>query len=592
MIVEAIEVLQKHFGYSQFRKGQANVIESILGHKDIFTIMPTGAGKSLCFQVPAMLFSGVTLVITPLISLMKDQVDALEHMGISATYINSSLPQKEVNKRMERAAQGAYKLLYVAPERLQIEAFSQLVQAQQISLVAVDEAHCVSQWGHDFRPSYRKIAKFIKSLTHRPIVAAFTATATDTVKQDIVHLLALHSPKIYVTGFDRENLFFDVVKNPDKDGFVLDYVSQYQEQGGIIYAATRREVDKMYQLLTKRGYSCERYHAGMTSKQRKTSQDRFVNDEVRLMVATNAFGMGIDKSNIRYVLHYNMPKNIESYYQEAGRAGRDGEPGECLLLFGAQDVVIQKFMIEQSVYSPRRRENELTKLQEMVDYCHTPRCLRGYILAYFGEQEVVEACGNCGNCTEDKELVDITIEAQKIISCVIHMKQKFGSTLVAQVLVGSDNARVRKTGFKGLSTYGIMRDFDQQGVRELINVLVADGYLKMTTGKYPLLKVTEKALPVLKGQASVSYKVQKAKRRAPMDNQLFEQLRKLRSAIAKEEEVPPYIIFSDRTLRAMSQNRPVDKEQMLKIPGVGQAKYGKYGALFLDVIVNGGNEIA
>ncbi|HBW39023.1 MAG TPA: DNA helicase RecQ, partial [Desulfosporosinus sp.] len=442
MMEKALEVLQRYFGYTQFRDGQQKVIESLLRGRDTLAIMPTGAGKSLAYQIPTLLFKGTTLVISPLISLMKDQVDALQQYGVPATFINSSLSLQEVRSRIKRAADGEYKLLYVAPERLESESFRVLLESLQVSFLAIDEAHCVSQWGHDFRPSYLQLGPFIKSFSNKPLIGAFTATATEEVQADIVRLLELRQPGIFVTGFDRPNLTFLTFRGENKRVFVLDYVQTHADQSGIIYAGTRKEVDSLQEFLAKSGVKVGKYHAGMNDEDRQKSQEDFLFDERTVMVATNAFGMGIDKSNVRYVIHYNMPKNMEAYYQEAGRAGRDGDPGECLLLFSPQDVVLQRYLIEQSIFQPERKMNEFKKLQGMVEYCHTPRCLRKTILEYFNEENVQEECGNCSSCNDDREMNDITVDAQKIFSCIYRMRERFGIGLVAEVLKGSRKAKI------------------------------------------------------------------------------------------------------------------------------------------------------
>lgn len=583
MFDQAQELLQKYFGYSSFKMGQAKVISSLLEGRDTLAIMPTGSGKSVCYQIPSMIFSGVTLVISPLIALMKDQVDGMAAFGIPATFINSSLRRAEVSKRLEEAGQGKYKLVYVAPERLELPEFVELAQTLNISFVAIDEAHCISQWGHDFRPSYKKIPKFISSLKQRPVLGAFTATATGEIQEDIIKLLDFQTPQIFVSGFDRENLFFAVVRGENKKDFVLDYVRSSKEKSGIIYAATRREVDNVFELLRSKGYPCSKYHAGMNDKEREASQEAFIHDKAVVMVATNAFGMGIDKSNVRYVLHYNMPKNMEAYYQEAGRAGRDGEPGECIILFGAQDVLLQKFMIEQTVYSPSRKKNEYHKLQTIIDYCHTSRCLRRYILEYFGEHEAPTQCIRCGNCTDDSEMNDITVDAQKILSCVVRVKGRYGAGLIAEILKGSRNKKVLQLRFDKLSTYGLMGEYTLQEIKDLINLLTAEGYLALTEGEYPVVKLGREAAAVLKGSEKVWHRRRK-KREVQEDDILFEKMRLLRKEIAEREGVPPYIVFNDSTLRELCDRLPMDRDSMLKAKGIGQIKMEKFGYEFLRVI--------
>ncbi|MEG6586100.1 DNA helicase RecQ [Dendrosporobacter sp. 1207_IL3150] len=584
MIMEkAKEILKKYYGYSEFRPGQTKIIESLLAGRDTMAIMPTGAGKSICFQIPAMLLPGVTIVISPLISLMKDQVDGLSDQGISATYINSTLSAAEVRQRLARISAGYCKLIYVAPERLEVESFQAALRQLNISLVAIDEAHCVSQWGHDFRPGFRNISPFIANLPLRPVIGAFTATATEEVKGDVVSLLSLKQPDVYVTGFDRPNLSFTVLRGEDKQKYILNYLKSNSRQAGIIYAATRKEVDGLYELLLKRGIAVGRYHAGLSDDERAVQQECFIYDDIRVMVATNAFGMGIDKSNVRYVIHYNMPKNMESYYQEAGRSGRDGEPGECILLFSAQDTLLQKFLIDKSVENPARKQHELRKLQQMVDYCHTPECLRQYILRYFGETVLSGECGNCGNCEEEGELIDITLDAQKVFSCVYRMKERFGVAMIADVLKGSKNKKVQQFGLDQLPTYGLMSEYTVQDLKTLVQRLVATQYLSLTEGEYPIVKLTPQAFAVLKNLAGVWQKGVK-QRKMDADDGLFELLRQLRKSIAEREQVPPYLIFADSTLKEMSKYCPKDEGALRQIKGVGELKLKKYGAEFLQLI--------
>lgn len=582
---KALRTLKQYFGYDHFRDGQEKIISNILKGHDTLGIMPTGGGKSICFQIPALLFPGITIVVSPLISLMKDQVDSLNSLGISASFINSSLSQRETYDRIRAAREGKYKILYVAPERLESEQFDSMMQAVNISLVAIDEAHCISQWGHDFRPSYRRILPFIKSLASRPVVTAFTATATDEVKRDIIKLLAMRNSGVFVMGFDRQNLSFSVVRGDNKKDFVTEFLADSKGQAGIIYAATRKEVDNLYNYLSKKGYPTGRYHAGLSDDDRLKTQEAFIYDDISIMVATNAFGMGIDKSNVRYVIHYNMPKNMEAYYQEAGRAGRDGDPGQCILLFNAQDVLLQKFLIEQTMSSPERKAGEYKKLQTMIDYCHTPGCLRKYILQYFGEQDAPEQCGNCSSCNDESELNDITVIAQKIFSCVRHMNERFGSSLVAEVLKGSKNKKVSQFGFERLSTYGLMKEYTLKEIKDIINIMIAEGYMYLTEGQYPLLKLRPKVVPVLKGEDRVWQRVQRKQVKAQEDNSLFELLRSLRRDISEQENIPPYVVFPDSTLREMCALLPTDVSSMLSVKGVGEIKFQKYGRPFIDIII-------
>jgi len=583
MLEKARGILKKVFGYTDFRPGQEKIISSILSGRDTLGIMPTGGGKSVCYQLPALLRPGTALVISPLISLMKDQVDALKSLGVPAAFINSSLDYSEVADRMRDAARGGYRLLYIAPERLEAEGFRGFLQRLNVSLLAVDEAHCISQWGHDFRPSYLGLAGFLAEFASRPPVAAFTATATAGVKQDIIGQLGLNNPFVQVSGFDRPNLSFAVERGENKQHFLLDFLARSQDQPGIVYAATRKEVDGLCDLLLAKGFAAGKYHAGLSDDDRSQAQEAFINDDIQVMVATNAFGMGIDKSNVRFVIHHNMPKNMEAYYQEAGRAGRDGGAGRCVLLFAPRDIQIQKYLIEQSESGPEHKAGDYRKLQAMVDYCHTPGCLRRYILAYFGQEEVPDQCGNCGSCNDDSDLVEITVEAQKIFSCLWRMGERYGATMLADVLKGSRNKKVQQLGFQKLPTYGLLNNHTAEDIRGMINLLIAEGYIAVTEGEYPVLKLLPKAHTVLKGQSAVYRKVRREKQ-LPADDQLFERLRQLRKEIARQEGLPPYMVFPDVTLREMSQFCPAGESALRSITGVGEVKLQRYGARFLAEI--------
>ncbi len=583
MLNKARQVLQKFYGYEDFRPGQKKVVESLLNRNDTVAIMPTGAGKSICFQIPALLFEGVTLVISPLISLMKDQVDSLRQLGIAAVYINSSVSKAQLYKDLQNISAGFYKIIYIAPERLTSEYLPDSFKNLNISMVAVDEAHCLSQWGHDFRPSYRNILNFTNSLRIKPIISAFTATATPEVKTDIINLLGLKQPNVFVTGFDRPNLYFSVLRGEVKDKFVIDYVKKHQDEAGIIYVGTRKDVDALQVLLEIKGIKAGRYHAGMTDEERNQMQEDFLYDNLSVMVATNAFGMGIDKPNVRYVIHYNMPKNMEAYYQEAGRAGRDGLSGNCILLYSPQDTQLQKFLISKSTESEIRQQLEYKRLQSMVDYCHTPQCLRAFILHYFGEFDVEEHCDNCSNCKLEGELIDITIDAQKVLSCVYRMHERFGVKMIAEVLKGSKSAKVKQFNFERLSTYGLMKERKLKDISDLILRLSAMQYLDITESQYPVVTLNELSWQVLRGQKKVWQKMVIVKK-AKAKGELFEALRSLRKELAIKEKLPPYMIFSDATLTQMATDKPTDLELMKNIRGVGEFKLQKYGEEFLTVI--------
>ncbi|MDG5786025.1 DNA helicase RecQ [Evansella sp. AB-P1] len=584
MIDQAKSLLKHHYGYSSFRPGQEEIILNLLNNIRTMGIMPTGGGKSICYQIPSLLLPGLTVVISPLISLMKDQVDELSEIGIPSTFINSSISSNEVNERLNLMRNGHYKLVYIAPERLDTASFTRALRSLHVSLVAIDEAHCLSQWGHDFRPSYMRIPELLNGMENTPAILALTATATPTVRKDICEALSIDDNAVVQTGFSRENLSFHVLKGIDQDAYIKEYLQRNKTQSGIIYAATRKEVERLYLAIEGSGISVGKYHGGLTSEERERMQEQFVYDEIQVMVATNAFGMGINKSNVRFVIHFQMPRNIESYYQEAGRAGRDGESSECILLFSPQDIRIQQFLIEQSMLSEDRKENEYRKLQEMTNYCHTESCLQSFILYYFGDTPS-EACGKCHHCMDDRETEDVSRDAQMVFSCVKRMRERFGKTMVAQVLVGSANKKIKEMHFNQLSTYGLMKGKTQKEVSQFIDYLVASQYLSLSDSSYPVLQLTDKAVYVLKGEQQVQRKKEKKPTQIVKSHPLFEKLRELRSQLAKEGAIAPYMVFSDKTLNELCSHLPTTKAKMLSIKGVGDQKYERYGEQFLDEII-------
>lgn len=604
------QVLKQYFGYDSFREGQEELIDSLLAGQDVFGIMPTGAGKSLCYQIPALMFRGITLVISPLISLMKDQVAALNQAGVYAAYLNSSLTQGQYFKALDFAKRGKYKIIYVAPERLLTDSFMDFAVHADISFVSVDEVHCVSQWGQDFRPSYLKIVEFISRLPVRPVVGAFTATATQPVREDVTRILKLHDPHIVTTGFDRNNLYFEVRTAKDKMAQVMRLLQEHEGESGIIYCITRKLVEEVYEALKAREIAVTKYHAGLSDEERRMNQDDFIYDRCSLMVATNAFGMGIDKPDVRFVIHYNMPKNMESYYQEAGRAGRDGEPSSCILLYSGQDVRTNQFFIENNRENEELSETELEeviakdreRLKKMTYYCYTKDCLREYMLGYFGEP-AKGYCGNCSNCLQNYEEVDVSKYARIMLCCIEECRERYGVTTILETLHGSRSEKVLRYRLNENSYYATATDISMERLRQIVKQLLAKGYLNQTDDEYGLLKLTERSyditvkgeqimlkLPKEKEPVTVERRVQlKTKssigRRAASNNpQLYELLRSLRNETAKNMKVPAYVVFTDKTLQEMSTYLPVTRDEMLEISGVAQAKYEKYGELFMNVI--------
>lgn len=594
------EILKIYFGYDEFRRGQDKLIEGIVKGRDALGIMPTGGGKSLCYQLPAIALDGITIVISPLISLMKDQVDSLNEIGINAAYINSTLGNHELLDILDNTRENKYRIIYVAPERLNTGVFVELVKDIKVSLVAIDEAHCISQWGHDFRPSYLEIPRFINSLESRPMVAAFTATATKEIIKEIKILIGLKNPIEVTTGFDRPNLYYQVIKVSKKSKFLMQYLDEnFKNESGIIYCATRKTVESLVKLLNDKGFSAVGYHGGMNPEERQNNQDDFILGRERIIVATNAFGMGIDKPDVRFVIHYNMPKNMEAYYQEAGRAGRDGEKSDCILLYSSADIVKQKLMLQNDYLDSERQEVLYKNLQYLVNYCNTNDCLRNQILKYFDEEPTNDNCKNCSNCLDNSEMIDITLEAQKILSCIYRTNQRYGTNMIIQVLRRSKNKKVLEAGLDQVSTYGIMEDYSNNTIGEIIMTLASKGCIHITHDKYPVLKLTNKSMDVLSGKIQVFHKkhlLQKKEeengkydkaikgKAVDFDKELFEQLKEHRHKIAHEKQVPPYVIFHDAALKEMAAYFPQDKEAFLKIKGVGDKKYENYGKDFINLI--------
>ena len=596
---QALRMLETYFGYTSFRPAQEAPIASLLRNEDVIGIMPTGAGKSICFQIPALCKPGLTIVFSPLISLMKDQVDGLLVQNIPAALINSTLTQAEFNKTMYEVRSGKIKLLYIAPERLGSNFFCNVLRALPIAQVIVDEAHCISEWGHDFRPSYRLIGEWLNSLPKRPIVGAFTATATKYVENDIKKLLGLDKANVYVTGFDRPNLSFSVIRTPKRMDYVVHYVRQHDNENGIIYCATRKDVDRVYENLTRAGIKVGHYHGGLSDEVRREMQNAYADDKLQVMVATNAFGMGIDKSNVRYVLHYQMPRNMESYYQEAGRAGRDGAPAECILLYSGQDVQVHKYLIEQSIETPERQEVELRKLQSMIDYCFCSNCLRKYMLNYFGESTVWTTCDNCSSCKGSGDKVNVTKEAKAIFRAIMGTDERYGASMITSIVRGERTDRIMRAGHDALPVFGLLSDVDEKSIKGLIQQFVASGYLRSSTGKYPVLSLTAGAEEVLAGHKEVEEIRQHVSvpsrtsrststtlrgKSSSGAGGLFEHLRQHRKRLAEKAGLRPYLIFPDTVLIDLANLRPTTLGEFGNVKGVGEAKLKKYGLSFLQAI--------
>lgn len=577
------EILNKYYGYNSFRKGQYEIISNILRGRDSFCVLPTGAGKSICYQIPALMFNGITIVISPLISLMKDQVDNLNSNGINARYINSTQKLEVSNEIIELCKKGEVKLLYIAPEKLENEFFKRKLRLLNISQIAIDEAHCVSMWGHDFRKSYGLIAEFIDNLRIRPVVTAFTATATEVVRKDVINLLKLRNPYIYIGSFDRENLEIKLYIEEDKLELVKDIIREREGEAGIIYCATRKEVDGLYYYLKDLGYDVLKYHGGLKDSEKEFYQDEFLNENSNVMIATNAFGMGIDKSNIRYIIHFTIPKNIEGYYQEIGRAGRDGLSAKCYLFFNRADIRTLEYLIYTTVQL-NRKEIEIKKLQQMIDFCETKECLRAFILRYFGEQNIREYCTNCSNCLSNDELRDYTIEAQKVLSCVYRSKERYGISVLIDVLRGMVGPKIINDKLNQLSTYGIMKDYSSKFIRDFIKVLIEYGYISLRQGTYSMLQLNEKSYKILKSDLKVVLKLEADNEEKVLNNMLFNKLKLWRRDVAIQEGVKPYIIFSDATLIELCNKLPQNEEELLEIRGMGEKKFKKYGEKLIELL--------
>lgn len=582
-MINPLEILKKYFGYSSFRQGQYDIISNITRGKDSFCIMPTGGGKSICYQIPSLIFNGLTLVISPLISLMKDQVDSVNDVGIKAEYINSTQSMDEIKEILRRCYKKEVKLLYIAPERLESEYFNKMLRKLHISQVAVDEAHCVSMWGHDFRKSYRNISPFIESLEYRPVVTAFTATATEEVRKDVLKLLNLEKPYIYLGSFDRENLAISIHKEEDKAEFVKDFIRDREDKSGIVYCATRKEVDALFYYLKERDFNVAKYHGGLRDEEKKYYQEEFLNDSIPVMIATNAFGMGIDKSNVRYIIHFTLPKNIENYYQEIGRGGRDGEKTECNLLYNRADIRTLEYLI-YTTSGIDRKELDIRKLQFMVDFSETSECYRSFILKYFGDKNVRDYCSNCSNCLNNDELRDFTIEAQMILSCVYRTREQFGISVLVDVLRGIKGPKIIQYKLDSLSTYGIMKDYNSKFIRDLIKTLIDLGYVNLKEGTYSMLKINQKSINILKSKEKVMCKLIQDNEEKIEDKNLFTILKAWRKERAFRENIKPYIIFSDSTLIELSNKKPKSIEELLSIRGVGEKKVDKYGVEILSII--------